>query len=616
MYPGGFPMIHSPSELKSLPASEIPALCGEIRAEILDAAAENGGHLASNLGVVEMTVALHRVFDSPKDAIIFDVGHQCYAHKIITGRLDGFRSLRRFGGMSGFPSREESEHDPFTTGHSGTSLSSALGIAEANRLQGSDAWTVAVIGDGSFGNGMIYEALNGCARKGLKLMIVLNDNEMSISKNVGALSDYFGRIRLSRSYFTFKRTVKAICSRIPLLGKPMIAGAIRIKEFIKRVLNQKNIFESFGLEYLGPVDGANEAALETVFREAMDCDVPCVVHVVTKKGQGYLPAEEHPEKYHGVSPFPLLDGAPAGGGKVTFSSTFGDVMCAMAAEDDRICAVTAAMPDGTGLSGFAAQYPERFFDVGIAEEHAVTFAAGLARAGMKPAAAIYSTFAQRAFDQVLHDAALQKISLTLALDRCGIVPGDGMTHQGVFDIALFSPIPGIKIYAPESCGELAAMLRTCMKEDGVKIIRYPRGTEEEYDRSVWVSRGNIYTADFGGGKPETVLITYGRESLQALLAADSLAGGGKAVRVIRIARLMPLPADEIAQAIGGAKRCVILEEAMRRGGIGEMLAAQIPLPETKIIGVEGFIPHGDEENLRRMLGLDAGSVAAEAADFR
>ena len=603
-------MTYNLTNLKSLSPAEIPALCGEIRAEILDAVAANGGHLASNLGVVELTVALHRVLDSPTDKIVFDVGHQCYAHKILTGRAERMHTLRRFGGLSGFPSREESEHDPFTTGHSGTSLSAALGIAEANRLKGSDAWTVAVIGDASFGNGMIYEALAGCARKGLRLMIVLNDNEMSISRNVGALSDYFAKIRLSRGYFGFKRTVKAICAHIPLLGRPMIAAAIRAKEFIKRMLNQKNIFESFGLEYLGPADGSDETALEAVFREAMDCDVPCVVHVITKKGQGYLPAEEHPEKYHGVSPFSLTAGAAESGGGDTFSSTFGSVLCTMAAEDKDICAVTAAMPAGTGLTAFARQYPDRFFDAGIAEEHAVTFAAGLARAGMKPVAALYSTFAQRAFDQLLHDAALQKISLTLALDRCGIVPGDGVTHQGIFDISLFSAIPGVKIYAPESLGEMGAMLRACMREEGVKILRYPRGSEEDYDRSVWVSRGDICTADFGGASPDTVIITYGRESLQALLAADSLASGGRCVRVIRLGRLLPLPTEEIAAAVRGAKRCAVAEEAIRRGGIGEMLAASGILPQTEILAIGDFLPHGDEENLRRLAGLDAGSIAA------
>ena len=606
--------IHSPADLRQVPAEAIPELCGEIREEILAAVAENGGHLASNLGVVEMTVALHRVFDSPRDRIVFDVGHQCYAHKILTGRRGGMGTLRRYGGLSGFPNRAESEHDPFTTGHSGASLSAAIGLAEANRLRGSDAWVVAVIGDASFANGMIYEALNNCARRRLRLMIVLNDNEMSISKNVGALSEYFAKIRLSRSYFAFKRTVKNLCAPIPLLGRPMIAAAIHIKEFIKRALNQKNIFENFGLEYLGPLDGADEAALESAFIEAQDCDVPCVVHVVTQKGRGYLPAEEHPEKYHGVSPFPLHRGVEESA-KESFSSVFGEAMCELAQADGSVCAITAAMRDGTGLSSFGERFPERFFDVGIAEEHAVTFAAGLARAGKKPVAALYSTFAQRAVDQVLHDAALQELPLTLALDRCGIVPGDGATHQGLFDIAMLSSIPGVTIYAPESYGELRAMLARCVDAPGVKILRYPRGSEEKYDRGVWQERGEIAIADFGGagGKEKIALISYGRESCEALCAAETLAGEGYAVRVIRLRRLLPLPEPELCEALAGTARCVIAEEAMRRGGIGEAIAAMLAARgismRVEILAVQGFVPHGGAAELRCALGLDAAGIA-------
>jgi len=605
----------TPARLRGLNRTEIPALCAEIREVILDSVSACGGHLASNLGIVETTVALHRVFDTPKDQIIFDVGHQCYAHKLLTGRREGFSSLRQFGGMSGFPRREESEYDPFTTGHSGASLSAAVGIAEANRLSGSDAWTVAVIGDGSFGNGMIYEALNACSRRGLRLIIVLNDNEMSISRNVGAISDYFAKIRLSRGYFTFKRAVKKICARIPLLGKPMIAASVRTKEFIKRALNQKNIFESLGLEYLGPMDGADEAALESVLAEAKDCGCPCVVHVITQKGRGYFPAEEKPEIYHGVSPFSLLQGIGETGKKETFSSAFGEEMCALAEENEKICAVTAAMRDGTGLAPFGERFPDRLFDAGIAEEHAVTFSAGLARAGMRPVTALYSTFAQRTFDQVLHDAALQKLPLTLALDRCGIVPGDGATHQGLFDVSLFRCIPGAKILAPESHGELREMLRGCVRaESGIHIFRYPRGAEENYDRTVWKKRdGGAETADFGVGLPACVIVSYGRESYQALLAADMLADGGMPVRVIRLTVIHPLPEEVLLKLIGDARLCVVAEEAMRRGGVGEAIAAMLAQwgknIRTRILAAEDFVPHGDTDSLRRMLMLDAGSLA-------
>lgn len=605
--------IQNPADLEKIAAGEIPALCAEIREVILSSVAENGGHLASNLGIVETTVALHRVFASPKDKIIFDVGHQCYTHKILTGRREAMASLRSYGGLSGFPNRAESGHDPFTTGHSGASLSAALGLAEANRLAGSDAWTVAVIGDASFANGMIYEALNNCARRGLKLMIVLNDNEMSISKNVGAMSEYFARIRLSREYFHFKRTVKHICSRIPLLGAPMISVAVHVKEFIKRALNQKNIFENFGLEYLGPLDGSDEAALESAFCEAMECDVPCIVHVITKKGKGYLPAEEHPELYHGVSPFALHRGVEERPCGDSFSAVFGEKMCAMAEADASICAITAAMRDGTGLSDFARRFPDRFFDVGIAEEHAVTFAAGLARAGMRPVVALYSTFAQRAADQLLHDVALQGLPLTLMLDRCGIVPGDGATHQGLFDIALFSAIPGVSIYAPESYEELNTRLASLIGEEGIRIIRYPRGGEAHYDRRIWQNRGEIDTADFGRSAPDTAILSYGREIVEALAAADQLAGEGKSVRVIRLARLFPLPEREIREALFGVSRCLVAEEAMRRGGVGEAIASfasanAIPL-RIRIVAADSFLPHGDDAALRSLLHLTSTDLA-------
>ncbi len=585
-------MMHIPtsSDLKTMSPAELSALTDDIRVRIIDAVSASGGHLASNLGVVEMTVALHRVLDIPKDAIVFDVGHQCYTHKILTGRADRMDTLRRAGGLSGFPSRAESDADPFTTGHSGTSLSAALGMAEANRLAGSDAWTVAVIGDGSFTNGMVYEALNGCARRGLRLMIVLNDNEMSISKNVGALPDYFARIRTSRGYFRFKHTVHRVCRHIPLLGRGMIFVAIHVKEFIKRVLNRKNVFENFGLEYLGPIDGADLDTLESVFAEAKKSDVPCVVHVITQKGHGYLPAEAHPEKYHSVGAFSSETdvSAEAKG----FSRVFGDAMCAAARENDRVCAVTAAMKDGTGLAPFAEAFPDRFFDVGIAEEHAVTFAAGLARAGMRPVVALYSTFAQRTFDQVLHDCALQKLPVVLALDRCGVIPGDGVTHQGLFDVGLFSPIPDLTVYSPESYAELRACLTESLAGDGVSIVRYPRGGEAQYDRSVWAysDSGALAYAGFGSSGRRIALVTYGSETAEVLLAAEALSKHFS-VCVVRLVRVNPLPIEEILTAIGAADAVMIAEEGMRRGGVGESLAAKLSVP-ARVLAVDSFVPHG------------------------
>ncbi len=587
--------IPTPAELKELSPEALSVLAGEIRARILTAVSRSGGHLASNLGLVETTVALHRVFSVPADSIIFDVGHQCYTHKILTGRADEMDSLRRPGGISGFPNREESDADPFTTGHSGTSLSAALGLAEANRLAGKDAWTVAVIGDASFGNGMIYEALNGCARRGLRLMVVLNDNEMSISKNEGALPDYFARIRTSRGYFAFKHAVHRFCRHIPILGKPIISAAIHTKEILKRLLNKKNVFENFGLEYLGPIDGGDLSTLESVFREATACDVPCVVHVITKKGSGYLPAEENPEAYHSVPPFSLAAGVtPVGGG---FSQKFGEALCTLAEKDSRICAVTAAMRDGTGLAPFAEAFPHRFFDVGIAEEHAVTFAAGLARAGMRPVLALYSTFAQRVFDQLLHDAALQKLPLILALDRCGVIPGDGVTHQGLFDVGLFSPIPGVHICSPDSYAELTECLTRAVGEDRLTVLRYPRGGEIGYDRAPFSynEEKSAVVADFGIAGKKIALVTYGSEIAEVCPAAEALALHCR-VRVLRLVQIAPLPAEYILSAVGDAEAVCIAEEGMRRGGIGEgiaaLFAARRPGIPVRVCAVDGFVPHG------------------------
>ena len=599
--------IHSPAELKALPAERIPELCADLREVILDAVSTHGGHLASNLGVVELTVALHRVFSVPTDAILFDVGHQCYAHKILTGRRAALEAgLRQTGGLSGFPNRSESDCDPMTTGHSGSSLSAAFGMAVANRLAGSDAWSVAVIGDGSFGNGMIYEALNACAEKGLRLLIVLNDNEMSISRNVGGMSNYFSRIRVSRRYFAFKRGTKRFFSHLPLIGRPLIGGAIAVKEFLKRVTNQKNVFEEFGLEYLGPVRAGDEAQLESVLREAMDCDRPCVVHVVTKKGSGYLYAEEEPDRYHSVPPFPLGSGLPKET-KTTFSSVFGEELCALAADDPRICAVTAAMRDGTGLAPFAEKFPDRFFDAGIAEEHAVTFSAGLALRGLRPVTAIYSTFIQRAFDQVLEDAALQRVPLVLALDRCGVVPGDGPTHQGVFDIPLLSPIPGIVIDSPENYAELRECLRRAVSADSVTVIRYPRGAEAVYDRAVWHREGDVFTADFStlsGNGPRIAILSYGREALAALRRAESLAAE-RPVRVIRPLRLFPLDADAILRALDGVTELTVMEESFARGGYGEALAAALSGKVTvRTVAFRDFLPQGDAPALLRSAGLE------------
>ena len=479
--------INSPRDLDKLDRAQIEALSREIRENIIDAVfleslivfdavSKNGGHLASNLGIVEMTVALHRVFFVPQDTIVFDVGHQGYAHKLLTGRYGRFCTLRKYGGISGFTNREESEYDFVTAGHSGTALSTALGKAEANKLRHSDDYVVAVIGDGSFTNGETFEALDTCATlSDLRLLIVLNDNEMSISKNVGGLSRYFSRVRASRKYYDFKRGVEHFLNKIPLVGHALAKATKKVKDFIKRIVVGTNLFDSLGINYLGTVDGRDEARLEDVFREARRRACPCIVHVTTKKGSGYAPAESSPDVYHSVPPFDKdtgYEGAPSG-----FSAEFGKIMCDMASDNDKLVAVCAAMTDGTGLAGFSEKYPDRFFDVGIAEEHAATFCAGLALGGYTPVFAVYSTFAQRIYDQMIHDVSLQKAHVVFAIDRAGIVASDGVTHHGLFDVAMMSTVPGMKIYAPDSFAELRRALGDAISSDGPVAVRYPKGNK-------------------------------------------------------------------------------------------------------------------------------------------
>ncbi|MBP5231715.1 MAG: 1-deoxy-D-xylulose-5-phosphate synthase [Clostridia bacterium] len=437
--------ISSPEDLKQIPAEQIPALTNEIREELLRTVSQTGGHLASNLGVVELTVALHRVFDCPTDSILFDVGHQSYVHKLLTGRSGAFSSLRSFGGLSGFTSREESECDAFGCGHSSTSVSAAVGIATANRLNGSDAYTVAVIGDGAFTGGMVYEALNNCAGC-TNLIIVLNDNNMSIAKNVGAMDTYLNRFRNSAKYFRMKNGIKQFFGKIPLIGGGLVRVSRAVKRGVKKLLIRENFFEHLGLSYYGPLDGNDEALLETVLKEAKKDGKCSVVHVCTKKGKGYSPAEERPDLYHGVGRFRPEEGVlPQPDAPQTFSDAFGEALCDLAEENRDICAITAAMPDGTGLLPFQERFPDRFFDVGIAEEHAVTFACGLAAKGLRPVFAVYATFAQRCYDQILHDCAIQKLPVVFAFDRAGFVGPDGVTHHGVFDVSFLNAIPGIDI---------------------------------------------------------------------------------------------------------------------------------------------------------------------------
>lgn len=605
--------IKHPSDVRTLTNSETEALADEIRETIIKTVADRGGHLASNLGMVEATIALHRAFDCPEDSIVFDVGHQCYTHKLLTGRYEKFHTLRTFGGISGFVNREESEFDVLSEGHSGSSISAALGIATANKLNGNGRCAVAVVGDGSLTNGMVYEALNNCGNKALDLVILINDNQMSISSNVGGLHDYLSRIRTSNGYFTFKRRFEHFLSGIPVIGMPMAKFLKAIKDAIKRVFIKDTFFEDLGLIYLGPVDGHDINKLTRVLTEAKGKHRCCVVHMTTKKGRGYEYAENEPGKYHGVGGFDASLGAEDNKAE-NFSTHAGDVLCELAARDEKICAITAAMCDGTGLARFKAEYPERLFDVGIAEEHAITFAGGLAVAGMKPAVALYSTFSQRVYDQLLHDVSLQNLPLVLLLDRAGIVAGDGVTHQGIFDYSMFSSIPNVNIYSPEAYAELERVMTSAFENRELAVIRYPKGGERECAMKLRAHMSGDFAYSDGVEKCDVVIVSYGRKTREAERAAELLAGRCS-VGVIKLIRIYPIEADALLSLTCGAKLVYVLEEGIRSGGVGEKLAAAYARTgaSTRVIvrAIDGYLPHGDVKSLEGVCKLTASDAVSD-----
>ncbi len=611
------PQIHSPADLNSISDRDIPALAGEIRQEIIGTLAENGGHLASNLGMVEATLALHRTFSCTgaerSDAIVFDVGHQCYTHKLLTGRFDRFRTVRQGDGLSGFTNRAESPYDAMTCGHSGSSVSAAMGIAEANRLKygtGKDApWTVAVVGDGSFTNGMIFEALNSLAGRQLNLIIVLNDNEMSISKNVGGLSKYLSYIRTSESYFTFKLVLKRAFSVIPLVGNGLVRAARAVRDFLKRVTNTETFFENLGLDYIGPADGNDYRRMVHVLEEAKSKPGPVIVHMKTKKGMGYPPAEEHPERFHGAAPYDIGTGAPkkpSSGG--TFTSTLSDHVCRLAERDNRVCAITAAMTEGCGLTEFAHRFPDRFFDVGIAEEHAAALAGGLAMAGMTPVLVLYSTFAQRVFDQLWHDIRLQNAHVVLVLSHSGLVPGDGVTHQGLYDVSLFRSIPDVTVYSPATADELRTDLDRAVSGDGLCIVRYPKDTAQEWTFPFTETTDTYKRASFGTAD-RLLVLTYGRiaHDVSAVLADE-----GISAELVVLDRILPLPAEELCRIAASRPftAAVVVEEGVTSGGIGEAIAARLPLTTHIFAADNPLIPHGSLAHIKKIAGLDRESLAS------
>ena len=600
--------IHQPKDLEGLSEAELTALAAEIRERILATVSKNGGHLASNLGLVETTLALHLAFHGPEDRIVFDVSHQAYTHKLLTGRADRFDTLRTYGGLSGFTGRGESEYDTFTEGHSGASLSAALGLAEANRRRGSEGYVIDVVGDGSLTNGMIYEAMNNCDERHLNLILVINDNEMSISPNVGGLHRYLSRIRVSRRYFSFKRGFERFLSAIPLVGRGLASFLKRAKDGVKRMFVKNNIFEDLGLIYLGPVDGHDLEHLSLVLAEAKTKHRPCVVHVLTRKGKGYAPAEAEPGKYHSVGPFDAKTGITALSAD-DFSARAGAYLCRMAEEDSRVCAITAAMCDGTGLGEFARRFPNRFFDVGIAEEHAITFAGGLSAGGMRPVVALYSTFAQRVYDQLIHDVALQRLPMVLLLDRAGLVPGDGVTHQGVFDYSLFTSIPGITVYSPETYGELEAAMSLALAQDHLTVVRYPKGKATS-TATLCRDEAALISYSENVGDADAVIVTYGRMAAVAAEAASLLAPEYK-VGWIKAVRIYPTPHEAVMGLTAHAKVVYYLDEGILSGGFAEKMAARHVSGNARVIvhAVEGFVPHGTVAELNEACGFTPSEVA-------
>lgn len=559
--------IKSPRDVKNIPPDKLDALANEIRGVLIETVSHNGGHLASNLGVVELTIAIHKVFESPKDQIVFDVGHQAYTHKLLTGRYDRFSTVRTSGGLSGFTNPDESEHDIFFSGHSSTSVSSSLGLAQAKLMSGDDGYVVAVIGDGSFTGGMAYEALNNAGKTNNKLIVILNDNKMSISENVGAFASYLAVIRTNPRYFRLKQRTERALNRIPFIGERISAQLFNLKTALKnKIYNKSTFFEDIGFRYMGPIDGHNIKQLCQALEGAKFINGPVVLHVITTKGKGYDFAEKMPSEFHGIAKFDIETGEPLSGGE-NFSSHFGDTLCKIAENDDRICAVTAAMSLGTGLDGFAGKFPDRFFDVGIAEQHAVTFTSGLAKNGMIPIFAVYSTFLQRAYDQLIHDISLQRSHCIFAVDRAGFVGEDGVTHQGLFDVSFINAIPGFKVYAPADFAELESDLKSAVYEDDMPVvIRYPRGSEAVIDETPEY-RSESYNIYGDMEFAEKVIITYGRISKNAVEAMKQTEN----TAVIKMNIIKPISA-EIAEKVKAIKNVFFFEEGVKSGGVGENIA--------------------------------------------
>lgn len=599
-----------PDDLKKMDYDELELLTYEIRDFLVEEVSKTGGHLASNLGAVELTIALHKVFDSPEDKLIWDVGHQSYVHKILTGRAGNFSGLRQMNGMSGFPKSKESPHDIFDTGHSSTSISLGLGLAAARDLKGEDYNVISIIGDGAMTGGIAFEALNNVETLGSKLIVILNDNEMSISKNTGGFSKYLGRLRGSSRYRAMKAQIKKNVSKVPVIGEGMIAGMKHARDSIKYAMIDGIVFEELGFKYFGPVDGHNMKQLCETLELAKDYGKPVFIHVITKKGKGYTKAEERPDVFHGIGPFDMDTGEPLKKDEaISYSKVFGNKLTEMAEKDDRITAVSAAMIEGAGLAGFKKSFPQRMFDVGIAEGHAVTFAAGLAKAGLRPYVAVYSTFLQRAYDQIVEDVCLQNLPVVFCLDRAGIVGSDGETHHGIFDISYMRHMPNLTIMAPKDGAELEAMLEYSAQLDGPCAIRYPRGGAHDISETGKIAAGRAHQLKRG---TDVEIWSVGAMAKTVLEAADILKKNDISASVINTEFIKPLDTGRLMKSAGRFPLIVTVEDNVITGGAGEGIKSALADEDVRVMNIgwpDSFIEHGTCEELYEKYGMDARSIA-------
>lgn len=607
--------INEPKDLKQLNIEEQKELAEEIRKELLNIVSKNGGHLASNLGVVELTIAIHTVFNAPMDKIVWDVGHQSYVHKMLTGRKNQMNTLRKLNGLAGFPKTCESEYDAFNTGHSSTSISVATGMARARDLLKEDYKVIAVIGDGSLTGGMALEALNDAGASRTNVIVILNDNEMSISKNVGGIPTFLSKLRTRKLYTRANTRIKRLTLKIPRVGEKIVDLVRRAKKTIKQVFIPNMFFEDIGFTYLGPVDGHNIEKLESILKIAKDVKGPVLVHIITKKGKGYKFAEENPDKFHGISPFNIETGEKLGKSQKDYSKVFGEKLVSLAEKDEKIVAVTAAMKDGTGLKEFANKFPERFFDVGIAEQHAVGLIAGMAKAGLKPVLPLYSSFLQRGYDQLVHDIALQNIPVTICIDRAGIVGNDGETHHGIFDMSFASAIPNLNILAPKDFEELEDMLEFAVNYNGPVLIRYPRGGEgsnkiEKEKQDIELGKAEVLKQ----GK-DISLIAIGKMVDRAVEVSNILEEKGIDAEIVNVRFLKPIDKDCILNSIEKTGKAVTMEDGILNGGLYTAVLEAVNksnLENIKIIPVgydDTFITHGSTAELEEKMRTDAKSIA-------